>query len=104
MTPHTPDRIAARINIGQHPTPPAMELVINEVSYEEGYDSDGQLGPFFDGVRGEEGLGFYEEEVQVSDSSNIAPDYVTDGSNLGEDVEHRFGKTDAELKAMIKKI
>ena len=44
--------IQARINIGQYPTPEHRLIEINEKSYEEGYDSEGQIGPFYDAVKG----------------------------------------------------
>ena len=52
--------IQARINIGQYPTPKHRSIEINEKSHEEGYDSDGQIGPFYDAVKGEGGVEFYE--------------------------------------------
>ena len=65
MTPHSPIQNASQINIGQHPTPEPMRITINESQFEEGYDSDGQLGPFYDAVRGEEVEGYYEEAIEV---------------------------------------
>ena len=37
---------SSRINIGQYPTPPKQVLAVNESLYEDGYDSDGQIGLF----------------------------------------------------------
>ena len=54
--PSTPGVNATRINIGQHPTPEIVHLTVNEDAYETGYDSDGQMGTFFDVVRGESQL------------------------------------------------
>ena len=51
----------ARINMGQHPTPPQQEFEVREQEYEEGCDSDGDVGPFYDAVHGEELYGYHEE-------------------------------------------
>ena len=39
--------VLSQINIGQYPTPPKQVLALNKQSlYEDGYDSDGQIGLF----------------------------------------------------------
>ena len=54
LSPNTTDSnlASSRINIGQYPTPPMQSLSVNESSYEDGYDSDGEVGPFYDSVFG----------------------------------------------------
>ena len=47
-------RINARIDIGQHPTPEMLSFIPEYEDYEEGYDSDGQVGPFLEAVVGED--------------------------------------------------
>ena len=42
----TPDINTTRIIIEQHPTPKIVHLTVNENTYEEGYDSDGQIELF----------------------------------------------------------
>ena len=54
---------ASRIDIGQHPTPPIQKLTINESSYEDGYDSDSQVGPFYDSVFGINPITFHEDAI-----------------------------------------
>ena len=55
--------INARIDIGQHPTPEMVSFIPNYEAYEEGYDSDGQVGPFLDAVVGEEMFAYFETAV-----------------------------------------
>lgn len=94
---------ASRVNIGQFPTPPPMELGVNETEYEAGYDSDGQLGPFFDAVRGEEVDGYYEEPITNNNSSESTSDNTTDTSADTERNQEKFSKSDTELNNMRKK-
>ena len=68
-TPSTPVKVRQaretqeRINIGQYPTPEHRVLVVDESAYEEGYDSDGQLGPFYNAVEGEGGIIYHEDSI-----------------------------------------
>ena len=61
----SPNVNTARINIGQHPTPESVNFVVNESAYDDGYDSEGQLGPFFDAVHGEEGDVFLRNVLEL---------------------------------------
>ena len=54
--------IAAGNDIGKHPTPPIRQLVVNKVQYKEGFDSNGEVGPCLDTVRGE-GVCIYHEDT-----------------------------------------
>ena len=63
--------IQAWINIGRYPTPEHRSIEIREKSYEEGYDSDGQIGPFYDAVKGEGGVEFYEETIFHPDPDDV---------------------------------
>ena len=58
---------ASRINIGQYPTPPKQVLAVNESLYEDGYDSDGQIGPFYDSIFGMEAVKFHEDTIRSKD-------------------------------------
>ena len=73
--------IQDRINIGQYPTPEAQSLEINEKAYEEGYDSDGQIGPFYDAVKGEGGIEFYEEAIFNPDPNDATADVPSEEPN-----------------------
>jgi hypothetical protein len=42
-------------------------LVVDEDMFEEGYDSDGQIGPFFDAVAHEVSFENYEEDAHQND-------------------------------------
>ena len=68
--------IQAWINIGQYPTPKHRSIEINEKSHEEGYDSDGQIGPFYDAVKGEGGVEFYKEAIFHPDPDAVTVDGV----------------------------
>ena len=68
--------IQAQINIGQYPTPEHISIEINEKSYEEGYDSDGQIRPFYDAVKGEGGVEFYKEAILHPDTDAVTNDGV----------------------------
>ena len=44
----------SRISVGIPKSKPSCAITkINELTYENGYDSDGELGPFLDTVEGE---------------------------------------------------
>ena len=90
LTTRSYEENASRVNIGQFPTPPPVELGVNETEYEAGYDSDGQLGPFFDAVRGEEVDGYYEEPITNNNSSEITSDNTTDTSTDTERNQENF--------------
>ena len=51
---------------------------MNEKSYDEGYDSDGQIGPFYDAVKGEGGIEFYEEAIFNPEPVNATADVPTE--------------------------
>ena len=83
--PSTPVRIERekviqdRINIGQYPTPEARSLEVNEKAYEEGYDSDGQIGPFYDAVKGEGGVEVYDEAIFNPEPNDATTDVPSKG-------------------------
>jgi hypothetical protein len=107
----SPNVNTARINIGQHPTPESVHFTVNESAYDDGYDSEGQLGPFFDAVHGEEGDGFFEECIGVAEipenaSATGTVDCTTDGPENGQIVEEvserKFTMGDADIKGLLK--
>lgn len=57
------------MSIGQFPTPPKAPLEVNEAAYEEGYDSDGNAGPYLDSKFDEE-YEFYHETTIVECSGS----------------------------------
>ena len=62
-------------NLGMPPTPPfcVMNIVSDEL-FEEGYDSDGQMGPFYEhGVSGEEFFTMTEDEPVQEIEAMTAP-------------------------------
>lgn len=42
-------------------------MEVNDTAYEQGYDSDGEMVPFYDVVVEERGVGFYEEPMRPVD-------------------------------------
>ena len=50
-----------------------VTLAVNEALYEQGYDSDSQLGPLYDNVRGEEGECFFEDTIDCVLMENNMP-------------------------------
>ena len=55
---------SGREEVGQHLTPPLVcPKNVDSVLHDEGYDSDGELGPFFDAVEDEDELECNEDEL-----------------------------------------
>ena len=57
--------ILSQSNVGQCPTPSNQVLTMNESLYEDGYDSDGQSGPFYDSIFGMELVEFHRILLEV---------------------------------------
>ena len=71
----TPVRIDGPLDLnemGLTATPDSRQLVqLDEEAQEAGYDSDGNLGPFYDQVYGEDDVGMYaEDEIVVGEDNN----------------------------------
>ena len=87
-----------------------MRITIHESQFEEGYDSDGQLGPFYDAVIGEEVEGYYEEAIEVVQAAVPVSDASNDESNemevevaVEEDNDRRFTMSDDIMVTLNKK-
>ena len=65
-------------NIGQPATPPLRSYKhMDEAMFDEGYDSDGEMGPFFDQVMAEGALVSEEEEIIGKEYALDAPQNTT---------------------------
>ena len=65
-------------NIGQPATPPLRSYKhMNEAMFNKGYDSDGEMGPFFDQVPTEGALIIEEEEIIGEECAPDAPQDAT---------------------------
>ena len=101
------DVSAARINIGQHPTPPLRSLQLDESRYEDGYDSDGMIGPFYDSMRGV-GSTSYHEDVIVVAGDQFRSDLLHDinmpenAAESTDQVSTKFQLTDEQIMALKK--
>ena len=103
-TPRTPVQVRQeretqeRINIGQYPTPEHRVMSVDENAYEEGYDSDGQLGPFYDAVEGEGGIMYHEDSIRCAmlDSSTPSLDNAAESSQTGTDTNADTSDTISE--------
>lgn len=116
----SPNTNSDRINIGQHPTPESVNFEVNESAYDDGYDSEGQIGPFFDAVYGEEGDSFFEECIGVvespdNNSETGTVDCTDDGPEISqnnaakeenvneENTERKFAMADADISRLFKR-
>ena len=97
------EEIAARNSIGQHPTPPMRQLVVDEAKFEEGYDSEGEVGPFYHAVRGEE-VEIYHEDC-VRDESPASEVTVEPVPEVAENplIGEKFQMSDADLQGKLKR-
>ena len=79
MPPLSPcvDADFSRVSVGIPKSKPSRAITkINELTYENGYDSDGELGPFLDAVEG-------EREWDEVDEDGELPDGMCAGSYYG---------------------
>ena len=96
--------ILSQSNVGQCPTPSNQVLTMNESLYEDGYDSDGQIGPFYDSIFGMEAVKFHEDTIR---SEDLMPETktgvnVTASQNGSENHKDKFTMTDVEIMALRK--
>ena len=85
--PGTPNAVLKPIDMGLPPTPTARVPVLpSEDAMDNGYDSDGQLGPFLqDGVSEETNFCMDEAPVQGEKAPNV------DGTEMAETTENADG-------------
>ena len=93
------DEAESRLNIGQHSTPPLKTMATNEILYEEGYDSEGEVGPFYDSVYGLELNSFHEEAIgddfpQAIDEINHTILTSEMNESTEENVQNTFNMSD----------
>ena len=79
---------------------------VDSVLHDEGYDSDGELGPFFDAVEDEDELACDEDEVGERENGLSAAGNSENAKNPGiantENTENRFCTlTDDEIDTML---
>ena len=101
------DVSTARINIGQHPTPPMRSLRMDESAYENGYDSDGMIGPFYDSMRGMGLTSYHEDEIAVAGDecqSHMQHEQNSTENAAGsmDQVSARFQLTDEQIMSLRK--
>ena len=99
--------MSSRINIGQHPTHPVQVLSTNERSYEDGYDYQSQIGPFYDCIFVMEPISFYDDAVMdrksILDTNQQTNNVATNNNcheNGKENGENKFTMTDVEIMAL----
>ena len=65
-------------NLGMPPTPPSRVMnIVSDELFEEGYDSDGQMGPFYEhGVSDEEFFTMTEDEPVREIEVTPAPEFL----------------------------
>ena len=79
MPPPSPAKFSVEA-VGIPTCTPARKIKnLNEKSYEKGYDSDGEIGPFFDAVENESRVGVEEEDHGFIPDSMVTGQ-VTEGS------------------------
>ena len=96
---------SSRIDIGQHPTPPMQKLTINESSYEDGYDSDGQVGPFYDSVFGIDPITFHEDAILDQEptlNADGTSTIVRNENDTRNSDNSKFSMSDAEIMSLRK--
>ena len=97
------DVAESSLNIGQYSTPPLKTMTTNESLYEEGCDSDGEGGPFYDIVYGVELNSFHEEAIreelpQPVDEMN----HTISTSENDENAPNRFNMSDEQIMSLKK--
>ena len=93
---------SSRINIGQYPTPPKQVLAVNESLYEDGYDSDGQIGPFYDSVFGMEAVKFNKDTIRSEESISEVNTGMNETTSQNGSENDKFTMADAEIMALGK--
>ena len=65
-------------NLGMQPTPPSRVMnIVSDNLFEEGYDSDGQMGPFYEhGLSDEEFFTMTEDEPVQEIEMTPAPEFL----------------------------
>ena len=73
QAPGTPNAVLQPVDMGLPPTPTArVPFMVNEDAIDNGYDSDGQLGPFFEtGVSEEANFCMDEAPIQAETRPNV---------------------------------